>query len=893
MANRYWVGGSGTWDSTSTTHWALSSGGASGASAPTSSDDVFFDTNSGGGTVSQTGATAGNCNNFDSSGFTGSFNGAWFGFWANISGNITLGCNGLTANLAGTNQSITSNGHTMNSIKSNNNVTFSLNDDLVCTSRLQLDNGVFTTNNHNVNTPLYIAISSSGPTLNLGSSTITTSNYSVSGNYTLNAGTSTLIVSGGVLDGKTGKTFYNVTLAGGVIPVYGANTFNILTINPGVTVQFSSSRVQTITSLVANGTPGRNVVLASSSPGASYTLNFGVSGTVSASYINISDSTATGSNAPFDATDNGTDGGNNSGWLFSAQVYDGPKTYDYKIYRNGSYLGMLQNVVSEFALPMDINNGSSPLLIEVQQSIDNSLDTLDPILDETSSAVLDENNEQILGEEAAIAGDYTSGSLIANDNEIIVYEKSAENPNGRVAFEGWIYDHTEDYGGSDNIEITAISKGVDMQDYLVLGSPYTTDQSQTTQNNYLTMFPNTAKGNATVAGQTFIIGSGITRLGAISLMLAGTGILQVTIYSSLADRNASNNPLGRVTLNVDSALAADTQIAFLNEIFVSQGQTLVWEAYVISGSINIYYKDSDVYANGAGYRVQTYAGWSPSNDYNFDSSNLLGGDYYFKTYYYTGETTAIFNTQDPSTMLQTALDNYISQGGSVNYSDSSIQLTEVSVPYTFITNTVLDAAQKWKDMAPADFYWFVDPGTLELTAKQTSTTSDHLFILGRHISNLKLKSSIENTANTVVFSGGDTGSGSNLLSIYTDLNSIVAHGRQRLYKKSDGRVTVQDTADQIGNSYLDENSGEEYQTTLIIPASVYDISTIKPGHVAGFAGFNNRIDYLLVQIARVVYHPDYAELTLGRIPPRTSSALAQLESGLETLETINNPSTPS
>jgi len=42
MADRYWVGGAGTW-STSTTPWSASSGGAGGASAPTAADSVFFD----------------------------------------------------------------------------------------------------------------------------------------------------------------------------------------------------------------------------------------------------------------------------------------------------------------------------------------------------------------------------------------------------------------------------------------------------------------------------------------------------------------------------------------------------------------------------------------------------------------------------------------------------------------------------------------------------------------------------------------------------------------------------------------------------------------------------------------------------------------------------------
>jgi len=43
MADRYWVGGTGTWNISSTTNWSASSGGASGASVPTASDNVIFD----------------------------------------------------------------------------------------------------------------------------------------------------------------------------------------------------------------------------------------------------------------------------------------------------------------------------------------------------------------------------------------------------------------------------------------------------------------------------------------------------------------------------------------------------------------------------------------------------------------------------------------------------------------------------------------------------------------------------------------------------------------------------------------------------------------------------------------------------------------------------------
>ena len=43
MANRYWVGGSGTWSASSTANWSTTSGGASGASVPTATDVAIFD----------------------------------------------------------------------------------------------------------------------------------------------------------------------------------------------------------------------------------------------------------------------------------------------------------------------------------------------------------------------------------------------------------------------------------------------------------------------------------------------------------------------------------------------------------------------------------------------------------------------------------------------------------------------------------------------------------------------------------------------------------------------------------------------------------------------------------------------------------------------------------
>lgn len=69
MATRFWVGGTGNWDQSDTTHWAATSNGAGGQSVPTASDDVTFDASSGGGTVTITETTP--CKSITCGAFTG------------------------------------------------------------------------------------------------------------------------------------------------------------------------------------------------------------------------------------------------------------------------------------------------------------------------------------------------------------------------------------------------------------------------------------------------------------------------------------------------------------------------------------------------------------------------------------------------------------------------------------------------------------------------------------------------------------------------------------------------------------------------------------------------------------------------------------------------------
>lgn len=86
MANRYWVGGTETWNATAGSKWSTTSGGAGGAAVPTAADDVFFNAASGAVTVSTSGVT-GFCvaRSVTCIGFTGQIN------LANVAAALTIG----------------------------------------------------------------------------------------------------------------------------------------------------------------------------------------------------------------------------------------------------------------------------------------------------------------------------------------------------------------------------------------------------------------------------------------------------------------------------------------------------------------------------------------------------------------------------------------------------------------------------------------------------------------------------------------------------------------------------------------------------------------------------------------------------------------------------------
>lgn len=323
MADRYWVGGSGTWDTTSTTNWSTSSGGASGASAPTASDNVFFDSNSNVGTGAFTvTVSAAVCNDFNAPGASTALDGAMTlamgsstltvsGSWTNQATNfaVTNTAGTLTFNATTTGKTITTNGVTIGVNTTLNGVggAWTLGSALnISTFMLTLTNGTFDTSSaSNYSLTLGSFSSSSGATriLNLNASTVSMpsfagTSWSTNAGLTLNRGTSTINITqstSSAIMSTGGLTFYNLSItlfntnvsSAGGFTFNDNNTFNNLTftlplnLNPIASVIFTqNSTVQG--SLAATGSSGAyRIFMRSSALNLGRTLTCAAFGSVS------------------------------------------------------------------------------------------------------------------------------------------------------------------------------------------------------------------------------------------------------------------------------------------------------------------------------------------------------------------------------------------------------------------------------------------------------------------------------------------------------------------------------------------------------------------------------------------------------------------------------------
>jgi len=432
MANRYWVGGTGTWNTTSTTNWSASSGGASGASVPTVADNVFFD-QAGTYTVTMTGALA--CLDITVSAGTVTFATGTSptlnirGSMSLLAGTVWSSTGGITFSSTTTGRTITTNGTVIGTSITFNGVGggWTLGSALTLATGnfgITVAAGTFDTSssgNYNISCGTFSSTGSSVRAINFNASTITfgvgvsSGIWTISGtNLTINAGTSLITsnqISSFFIGG--GFTYYNLsftTTSSTTWSIRGANTFNNITIPApsaaGVkTITFDSQ--QTINgTLSTTGTAGnRRVFFSSETYGISVDLV--VNSAPSLTDADFRGLYVRGTSAPISGTRIG-----NRGECRNI-TFDAPKTV-YLNLSSGSWSGNAWASSSggtpntnNFPLPQDtavVNNSSAGLSLTLDTAI-GWLPTVDMSARTTVMTVAVNAN--------AVYGNWTNGSGVS------------------------------------------------------------------------------------------------------------------------------------------------------------------------------------------------------------------------------------------------------------------------------------------------------------------------------------------------------------------------------------------------------------------------------------------------------------------------------------------------
>lgn len=332
MADRYWVGGAGTWDATTTTNWSATSGGAGGASAPTSVDNVIFNSASNATAYAVTVGT--NANALDitiagpatgnvtiTSGATAVIN--CYGSWTNAAtGVVFTTTTGATINFLATTtgKTITTNAVTLGGMQIIFNGVggaWTLGSALTTTQSIVVTAGSFSTSgsNYALATNQISSSNSNVRSISLNASVVTINggtfvNFTTTTNLTFNAGTSTITASSASNTlNSGGLTFYNVTFSGVTATTHtinGANTFNNLTFTTrttdgiGAIVVLADQTISGTLTLGAANTAVRRLSVRSDTIGTQRTLTVATIATLSD--VDFQDTVAAGASGTFSGT---------------------------------------------------------------------------------------------------------------------------------------------------------------------------------------------------------------------------------------------------------------------------------------------------------------------------------------------------------------------------------------------------------------------------------------------------------------------------------------------------------------------------------------------------------------------------------------------------------------
>lgn len=232
-----------------------------------------------------------------------------------------------------------------------------------------------------------------------------------------------------------------------------------------------------------------------------------------------------------------------------------------------------------------------------------------------------------------------------------------------------------------------------------------------------------------------------------------------------------------------------------------------------------------------------------------------------------GITTVSATAAEIANVLKAIIDLFRENNTSLklNYSTESgdsIETTGNDMNYTFKAMQYAEAIKKCKEIAPQNWYWYIDENEV-FWFKPVPSSATHTFTIGKNISRLDVNKGLDSVKNIALVSDGQT-----FYSQYKDDTSIALYGR-RVRQITDSALGDQTSIDNVGNSFVAENKDPKIRIVMEIidnneNAVGYDIESIQPGETCKIVGINPSeelfTDNMIIQ--EVEWYDRYARIII-------------------------------
>lgn len=556
------------------------------------------------------------------------------------------------------------------------------------------------------------------------------------------------------------------------------------------------------------------------------------------------------------------------------------KRYLYKVYNGETFLGVLAHTKNDFEISWDINSSGGQITIDLGDfEVKTQTDVIVGKLTQTDGHyVVTQDGGRIL-----LAAPWSPESTVTDlANRVKVWAFDNDDPNyvnGKQLFDGVITSTQKNYSDSTTV-LTAYSWGVQLDNYFV---------ERLSQSDIVTNI-----SSYDVVNDFYVTTSSAVMYFTMPFTLVTqttVNAVKLCLLSLVTGGVVGGSAQVRVSICGGTALAPGAAVASMTTTITSTSDAFAAASYIFDAPVVLTPGTYIIYVEPLLGRVTTYF------DDSTDPSGLAGlgisgsfnafGEDIFYAISGVAVIGAAYSSMDPSNILKDILNNYMLRGGLIGYDGSSIDLTGRSINYTFKYNTVFEGVKKCLELAPSNWFWYLDVGTNLLHFHLKGGTADHIFIRGTHIGDMKMKRSLDNLKNKVLYTGGLVSS-ANIISIKQDQESIAKYG-QWLALEADNRVTSQPTLDVLAQNLIDENKTPRYSTTVTIYAVKYDIDNIYPGDMVTFRNFDDESDGLILQVASIYKTPDKATLTLDTLPPQQSRNVEEIKRDLNAALTAQVP----